>query len=190
LECTKKLHNIKRCFSSIGKKENVVILGCGNILFGDDGFGSEVAGILMAEYSFPDNILIIDAGTSVRSLLFDLLLFDITGANLKQIIIVDVCGFGFMPGTIAEIPISSVSPAKINDFSLHQFPTINILKEINENTNIKLAIFAVQPEKIPEEVNPGLSDILKNSVRPMCAKITNFLNIHYGIKFNIIKEAA
>jgi hypothetical protein len=24
----------------------------------------------------------------------------------------------------------------------------------------------------------------------MCAKITNFLNIHYGIKFNIIKEAA
>lgn len=44
----------------------IIVVGCGNILFADDGFGPEVIKAL-GEYSkenpLPDNVMLIDAGT-------------------------------------------------------------------------------------------------------------------------------
>ena len=33
----------------------ILIFGCGNVLFGDDGFGPAVTDALMANYDIPDN---------------------------------------------------------------------------------------------------------------------------------------
>jgi len=180
----------KATYFSTNKEENIIIYGCGNVLFGDDGFGTEVANTLMAEYIFPDNVLIFDAGTSVRSLLFDLLLSETIRKKIKQILIIDACNMGFLPGTIADITTSFIEQTKVTDFSLHQFPSINLLNEIKDNTGIEIEIFAVQPDKIPDEVSQGLSSDVKKSVKPMCEKIIKFLKNTYCIDFNIEKEAA
>jgi coenzyme F420 hydrogenase subunit delta len=148
--------------------EKIFVFGCGNTLFGDDGFGSEVANTLMTKYDFSPAVHIVDAGTSVRDMLFDILLSE---EKPGQIIIVDVCDIGLLPGTIAEIPLSALTPAKISDFSLHQFPTTNLLKEIRDNAKINLKIFVVQPGEIPKEVSPGLSVFVQKAVLSMCETI-------------------
>lgn len=148
--------------------KKIIVFGCGNILFGDDGFGPEVANKLLSENIFSPDVEVIDAGTSVRNMLFDILL---SKEKPRYIIIVDICDIGMLPGTIAEIPLSAITPCKTSDFSMHQFPTTNLLKEIMNNTDIAVKILVVQPDNIPMEVNPGLSSYVRQAVLPMCETI-------------------
>jgi len=41
----------------------IAVIGMGNVLLGDDGFGPCVIGILAAHWEFPDGVELIDAGT-------------------------------------------------------------------------------------------------------------------------------
>ena len=52
----------------------ILILGCGNILFGDDGFGPAVIEYLEKNVSLPENVLAVDMGTGIKDFLFDLIL--------------------------------------------------------------------------------------------------------------------
>jgi coenzyme F420 hydrogenase subunit delta len=65
--------NIGKEFSNVEK----IVIGVGNILFGDDGFGPKVIEYLKSNYDIKENVLLIDAGTAVREILFDILLSDI-----------------------------------------------------------------------------------------------------------------
>ena len=55
-------------------RARVLILGVGNLLFGDDGFGPAVAEHLDKLYAPSDDVYIMDVGTGVRKLLFTLTL--------------------------------------------------------------------------------------------------------------------
>ena len=56
--------------------KKILVFGCGNTLFGNDGFGPEVVYKLMQTQTLPDDVLVMDAGTGIRDLVFDLLLMD------------------------------------------------------------------------------------------------------------------
>ena len=47
-------------------RKHVLILGCGNILFGDDGFGPAVCEYLKTHFEIPEDIGAEDCGTGVR----------------------------------------------------------------------------------------------------------------------------
>ena len=154
-----------------GKKRYV--FGCGNPLFGDDGFGPAVIEYLEAYCPIPEDTACIDAGTSIRGILFDLLLGE---DKPLQIILVDALDFpGRRPGEVFQIDVEAISPAKIADFSPHQFPTINMLQEIRDYTNIDVRVLVAQIEAIPDEVRPGLSVALQQAVEPMCRLILQTL---------------
>ncbi len=105
-------------------EKQCVVFGCGNTLMGDDGFGPAVMEYLQAECSLPDYITCIDVGTSIRDILFDIMLSE---KRPRQIIIIDAADNpGKDTGELYEIDIDGIAPAKANDFSLHQFPTKNI----------------------------------------------------------------
>ncbi|MEJ2226508.1 MAG: hydrogenase maturation protease [Syntrophobacterales bacterium] len=53
-------------------EKSVLIFGCGNILFGDDGFGPAVVQQLQEQHRLPEDILAQDVGTGIREILFDL----------------------------------------------------------------------------------------------------------------------
>jgi coenzyme F420 hydrogenase subunit delta len=107
-----------------------LVFGCGNPLFGDDGFGAEVIRLLEAEYRLPSDVAYLDVGTAVRDILFDMLL---SRKYPRQIIIVDAMALkDASPGEIREIGLDEIQPAKIVDYSLHQFPTTNMLKELRQ----------------------------------------------------------
>jgi len=146
-----------------------LVLGCGNPLLGDDGFGPAVVRHLEENHSVPDTVALIDCGTSIREILFDILL---SSQKPRKIIIVDVTDTTDLePGEIREIDVDQIRPEKISDFSLHQFPTTNMLKEIKEQTLIDVRVLVVQVAGLPSEVKPGLSDPVRAAILPMCERI-------------------
>jgi coenzyme F420 hydrogenase subunit delta len=139
----------------------ILVLGCGNILLGDDGFGPAVVEYIKKNYQIPSNVCILNAGTSVRKILFPILISEI---KPKRIIIVDAVDVGRTPGEVFEINIDDIPANKIDDFSMHQLPTSNLLKELKDVCNIDVIVIAVQVENIPDDVTIGLSRKIIDSV--------------------------
>lgn len=154
-----------------------MIFGCGNIIMGDDGFGPAVVDELQDRYELPEDIEAIDAGTCVREYLFDYLLME--EGRPERIIVLDAVDFeGRRPGEVFEIQPSEIPAKKIHDFSLHQFPTVNLLQELADNTGIPVSIIAAQIEYIPDEIAPGLSPPMVKAVTEACEKIAQILSLN------------
>ncbi|MBU1170958.1 MAG: hydrogenase maturation protease [Proteobacteria bacterium] len=148
---------------------HTLILGCGNPLFGDDGFGPAVIQYMETRYEPADGCGFIDVGTSVRDLLFDIILSD---QRPKKIIILDAVDMpGRMPGELFDIDVDQISPEKTSDFSLHQFPTTNMLKELKDHTAIDITVMVVQLESLPDTVAPGLSEPVRKAVALIAEKL-------------------
>ncbi len=150
-------------------KARVIVFGCGNTLYGDDALGPLVIENLKQQNTFDDDVVFIDAGTSIRPLLFDLILSE---RHPQKVIIVDITtDDDLAPGEIKEIDINEVDPKKIADFSMHQFPTTNLLKELQENTDIKLNIIVVRAAFIPEKMREGLSPQVQTALPRVVERI-------------------
>jgi coenzyme F420 hydrogenase subunit delta len=133
----------------------ILVFGCGNIMLGDDGFGPAVIDYLEENHVLPDTVFAMDAGTSIRDLLFDLIL---SPARPKKIMILDaVSRPGRKPGDLFEIDVRDFPENKVNDYSLHQFPSVNLLQELKGMCGVPVKILAAQVHSIPEEIRPGLS---------------------------------
>ena len=149
---------------------STVIFGCGNTLMGDDGFGPAVVDKLNSNSALPASVEAIDAMTGVREYLFDYLLSE--EGRPDHIIILDAVDFeGKDPGDVFCIESSSIPAKKIHDFSLHQFPTVNLLQELETHTSIRVTILAAQAEYIPAEIEPGLTESMKSAVTKACEQI-------------------
>ncbi len=155
---------------------SVVIFGCGNMIMGDDGFGPAVTEELNIKNILPESVAAIDAGTGVREYLFDYLLT--AEGRPNRVIILDAVDFSDRkPGEVFKIDASSIPPKKIHDFSLHQFPTVNLLVELEEHTGMRVDILAAQVEYIPDEIEPGLSPSMKKAVPVACEQILQILSV-------------
>ena len=157
-------------------KDVTMIFGCGNVIMGDDGYGPAVVDELNSRYALPEGLEAIDVGTCVREYLFDYLLSE--EGRPKKIIILDAVDFpDRSPGEVFEILPIDIPAKKIHDFSLHQFPTVNLLQELEQNTGIEVLILAAQIEYIPEEIAPGLSPAMSKAVTQAFEKIAQILSL-------------
>jgi coenzyme F420 hydrogenase subunit delta len=151
----------------------IVIFGCGNILYGDDGLGPKVIEALQSDDSLGDDIACIDAGTTIRPLLFDLILSD---KQPERVIVVDITtDEDIEPGEVKEIDVDQVDPKKIGDFSMHQFPTTNLLKELKDSTDIKLNIIVARPEFVPEKMSQGMSPVMSKAVDEIVRRVKEII---------------
>jgi coenzyme F420 hydrogenase subunit delta len=154
--------------------EVVKVFGCGNVIMGDDAFGPSTIDRINETLELPDNIDAVDVGTGVREYLFDYLLME--EGRPDRIIILDAVDFTDRePGDVFEIRPDQIPAKKIHDFSLHQFPTVNLLQELVQNTSIKVLILAAQIEFIPAEIAPGLSPAMSKAVIKACEKVSQVL---------------
>jgi len=153
----------------------ILVLGCGNVLFGDDGFGPAAVEYLEQNFEIPTENCVMNAGLSVREILFSIVLSD---NRPKKIIIVDAVDVGKPPGETFELDISEIPEKKIDDFSMHQLPTSNLLYELKNLCGIDVRILTTQVQNIPEEVSPGLSKVIGDSIPAICEKVL------YAIKEN------
>lgn len=158
-------------------QENIstVIFGCGNVVMGDDGYGPAVVDALNSCYQLPAGVEAIDAGTGIREYLFDYILT--AEGRPDRIIVLDAVDFpDRQPGDVFLMDTSAIPPKKIHDFSLHQFPTVNLLVELEQHTGVRVFILAAQVESIPEEITPGLSPAMSAAVSVACEKVLQILS--------------
>lgn len=146
----------------------VLILGVGNLLFSDDGFGPAVVEELIQNYDIPDDIYVMDVGTGVRKLLFTLLLGD---TKPEIILILDAVDWGNEIGQVAEISADDLPVTKIDDFSLHQVPTSNMLRELQEDGQVAISVIVCDVGFLPQRIAPGLSPRIKLAVKIAAEKI-------------------
>jgi coenzyme F420 hydrogenase subunit delta len=154
-------------------KSHTLVFGCGNPLFGDDGFGPAVIQYIESHYTEPEGCVFIDVGTSIREILFDIVLSE---QRPERIIILDAVDMpDRSPGELFDINVNQIRPEKISDFSLHQFPTTNMLKELKDNTTIDIRLMVVQLENLPDVVQPGLSLPVQKAVPEIARKLIRML---------------
>ncbi len=152
----------------------VAVFGCGNTLLGDDGFGPAVIAELQSRNDLPENVFLEDVGTGIREYLFDYILAPELAP--KHLIVLDAVDFqGRKPGEVFTITPDTVPVQKIHDFSLHQFPTVNLLQELSEHTGTAVHIIAAQIEYIPNEIAPGLSSSMREAVREASEKVRQII---------------
>ncbi len=149
-------------------RKEILIAGCGNKLFGDDGFGPDVIDFLNEHYTIPDNVCLHDVGTGIRKILFTLSLSE---PRPKVIVIIDAVDKARKPGDVFEISLEEIPEVKIDDFSIHQVPSSNLLKELQDLCSVKVRVMACQIESIPEAMKGGLSEPVKKAVPLMAQRI-------------------
>lgn len=119
----------------------VLILGVGNLLRGDDGFGVHLVGSL-ADTVLPPNVQILEAGT-VSHQLIPLL------GEIDRLIVIDVVDAGDKPGSIFRFSPDDMRFPSGQMASLHQISLIDVLS-MAELTGAKpeTTIIAVQPKDV------------------------------------------
>jgi len=138
-----------------------LILGCGNVLFGDDGFGCAVVDFLNANYPVAADACMLDAGTGVRKLLFTLCLSPV---RPERLLIVDAFDAGRRPGELFEVDPAEIPSVKMDDFSMHQMPTSNLLRELQEMCGVRVRVLACQTAPLPDHVRVGMSEAVRLAV--------------------------
>lgn len=138
--------------------EKIVILGVGNILMQDEGFGVRVVEELTRRYRFPDNVLVLDGGT----LGMELLRF-VTGAD--RLLIIDAVSGGGNPGDLYQFANEEVKAYFKNKVSLHELGIQDVLAalELLEQPVREVVILGIQPAvidvglELSEAVQPGVA---------------------------------
>ena len=149
-------------------RARVLILGVGNVLFGDDGFGPAVVDRLSSRYPIPEDVYVMDVGTGVRKLLFTLVLSE---ARPEEIVVVDAVDWGQEVGRLIMLPVEALPASKIDDFSLHQVPTSNMLRELQDHCGVKVTVIACDVGFIPQEMRSDLSPQTRQAVMDASAQI-------------------
>ena len=158
----------------------VVIFGCGNILLGDDGFGPAVIGLLN-RLGLPESVRAIDVGTGIREYLLDYLM--LPSLRPRMLVVVDAGHEPGLPvGAVQICGVESMTAGKINDFSLHQFPTVNLLAELQKETNVAVKLVTAQSAPEAEELRLGLSPAMIAAVTDACHGIGRLIEPYTSSK--------
>ena len=136
----------------------ILIVGCGNVLFKDDGFGPAVINKIeeqIAENPLPSNALTVDAGTSAPHYIFSL-----PNPMWKKIIILDIADFDGEPGDLKILSKEDVPQGKYQD--PHSVSVADPLDELGE---VEIVIIAFKPEKVSSPfVEYGLNDSVSAAI--------------------------
>lgn len=73
--------------------EKTIILGLGNLLYGDEGFGVRLAQHLYAHWDFPPGVSVVDGGTQGQTLLTFV-------EEADSLLVLDAVDFGLEPGEL------------------------------------------------------------------------------------------
>lgn len=148
----------------------VLVLGVGNMMFSDDGFGPAVIEYLQDRYQIPEDIYVMDTGTGVRKVLFTLALGE---THPQEVVIVDAVDWGQTVGQVIEITADQLPASKIDDFSLHQVPTSNLLHDLQNICAVKVSVIACDVGEIPQEIGPGLTPKIQLAVAAAAQQIAS-----------------
>jgi hydrogenase maturation protease len=146
-------------------RNDVVVIGLGNLLLSDEGIGVHLIRKLSENQEKFPSVEFIDAGTGGMNILHLI-------ANRKKAVIIDCAKMGKKPGTIKQFePVDVQTTKKMTHFSLHEadiLQIINLSKQLGECPN-QIVIFGIEPESL--ELGQKLSETLSHEIDAYLANI-------------------
>lgn len=153
----------------------ILILGLGNILLTDEGFGVHVIQELNKRYSFPPNVTLFDGGTGGLSLLSQF-------HGKDYILIVDALLLNEKPGTIAQFSMNKIPDNYQRKDTAHGIDILDVVAAAALIDRLpSITVMGAQPADIS---NPGLdlTPELRKAMEILIEQIINELEIR-GIQF-------
>lgn len=149
---------------------NILILGIGNLLWADEGFGVRCIERLNQGYRFPEGVTLMDGGTQGLYLV----------QHVQQadcLIVFDAIDYGLPPGTLKVVRDADVPKFMgAKRMSLHQtgFQEVLAIAEFTGSFPRELLLVGVQPEEL-EDFGGSLREPVRAQVEPALSIALEFL---------------
>jgi len=137
----------------------ILVLGIGNLLWADEGFGVRALEALAEGWNFPDNVTLLDGGTQGLYLLPYV-------QEADALLVFDAVDYGDPPGTLREVEGDAVPRFMgAKKMSLHQtgFQEVLFAAELTGKLPEKRVLLGVQPETL-EDFGGSLSQIVREKI--------------------------
>ena len=151
------------------KSNPIVLLGVGNILLTDEGFGVHVVNQLREDYVFNPPISILDGGTMGMELLTYM-------RGMTKLLLVDAINGGDAPGTVYEFPHEEMNSYFTEAISVHEVGMQDILRirALQEDPLEDAVVIGVEPESL--ELGLDLSETTQVVVKDVKERILAVLS--------------
>ncbi|WP_378953821.1 HyaD/HybD family hydrogenase maturation endopeptidase [Pelosinus sp. sgz500959] len=148
--------------------EKITVLGVGNILMQDEGFGVRVVEQLLHQYHFPEHVQVLDGGTLGMELLRFLL-------GTDKLILVDAVSGGLPPGSLYRFSHDEVKAYFKEKVSMHELGIQDVLgvMEVLEKPAKEIRILGVEPLTI--DIGLTMTPIVAEAVEPVIQQLITIL---------------
>lgn len=154
--------------------QRVLVAGLGNVSFGDDGFGVEVAQRLARE-PIPEGVAVVDFGVRAMHLALELL------DEPDLLVLVDAAARGGVPGTLyvidPEMELKDVRRALPDGHTVNPFAVLAILRWVRGRLP-PTRIVGCEPGELSEPMR--LSDSVKEAVEPAMNIVRRLIDSERG----------
>ncbi len=161
------------CQSKTAPTTSVLILGIGNILWADEGFGVRALEALKRHYRFPDNVTLLDGGTQGIYLVQNIREADI-------LVVFDAVDYGLPGGSLKRVEGDEVPKfLGCKKVSLHQtgFQEVLAMAEMMGDYPGHLLLVGVQPVEL-EDYGGSLRPAVKAQIQPAIDLALEYLAGH------------
>ena len=141
--------------------KRILVLGIGNILWADEGFGVRCVEALNAGWEFPAQVTVMDGGTQGLYLLPYV-------QEADCLLVFDAVDYGDEPGSLRVVVGDQVPRFMgVKKMSLHQtgFQEVLMAAELTQKLPAELVLVGVQAEQL-EDFGGSLRDIVKAQMVP------------------------
>lgn len=141
--------------------KEITVLGIGNILLQDEGFGVKVVQELQNRYRFPDHVKVLDGGTLGMELVRFI-------ADSAYLLILDAINGSSIPGTLYRFAGDQVTAYFQNKVSLHELGVKDVLATLQllDKPVEEVVIIGVEPASLELglELTPIVAAVLDSAV--------------------------
>jgi hydrogenase maturation protease len=142
----------------------MLVLGLGNILLQDEGVGVAVVERLQRRYRVPEEVELLDGGTSGMSLLDDI-------RNREHLIVVDAVRTGRPAGTEVILTGEEVPAFLCNKVSPHQLALSDVLAALTLMDESPGQVTVVGMEPLSLETHLGLSELVASRLQSLTDRV-------------------
>jgi hydrogenase maturation protease len=141
--------------SAAGPRPEVLVLGIGNVLWADEGFGVRAVEALHRRWRMPAGVSLVDGGTQGMYLLDHV-------CSAGRVLVFDAIDFALPPGTLRLFRNGDVPEGAGRAMSLHQatFQELLSLARVRGRFPDRITLIGVQPEVL-DDLGGSLSALVR-----------------------------
>jgi hydrogenase maturation protease len=147
----------------------VLVLGVGNLLLGDEGVGVHAVRALARDHVFPPGVELLDGGTAGMELLEPI-------RQARHLVVIDAVDAGVEPGTVVRLSGNEV-PIFFGrrHLSPHQVGLSDVLAvaRLAGRAPATVAVHGIQPERLEPglDLSPRVAEALPGMLRDVLAEL-------------------